>query len=191
MPHTHIFLLCTWFKDTWIVLVRAFFFEVIPSHPCFVALCLMHFSPFPTLAPSSMTAPSLLFPSASSTPAAPQGGWLFGRLAERSPLTGYEPKTTIEVSTEHTPINLLSRKGSFDSDLDDLATIVDASEIIDTTGGTVDFTTFSGARSKCLPIQCVSGSQAPSSVARHMRRHWETSARHRIVFKHGETTASC
>ena len=34
-----------------------------------------------------MTAPSLLFPSTSSTPAAPQGGLLFGGLAEQSPLT--------------------------------------------------------------------------------------------------------
>ena len=43
--------------------------------------------PFPTLAPSPMTTPSLLFPSTSSTPASPQGGMLFGRLAEQSPLT--------------------------------------------------------------------------------------------------------
>ena len=62
----------------------------------------------------------------------------FGRTAS---LTDSEPKTLIEVS-EHTPINLLSRKGSFDSDLNDPATTVDASETIDTTEGTVDFTTF-------------------------------------------------
>ena len=78
-----------------------------------------------------MTTPSLLFLSASSTLAAPQGGLLFGRLAEQSPLTGYEPKTLIEVSSEHTPINLPSRKSSLDTDLDDLATTVDASEIVD------------------------------------------------------------
>ena len=58
----------------------------------------------------------------------------------------------IEVSSEHTPITYLWRKGS----LDDLATMVDASEIINTADvGTVYFTTvFSGARSKCFPIQC-------------------------------------
>ena len=43
--------------------------------------------PFPTLAQSPMTTPSLLFPSTSSIPASPQGGMLLGRLAEQSPLT--------------------------------------------------------------------------------------------------------
>ena len=62
-------------------------------------------TPFPTLAPSPMTTPSLLYPSRSSTAAAPQGGFFFGRLAEQSPLTGSEPKTLIEVSSELTPIN--------------------------------------------------------------------------------------
>ena len=56
-----------------------------------------------------------------------------GRLAEQSSLTGYEPKSLIEVSSEHTPINLPSRKGSLDTNLDDLATNVDASEVYDTT----------------------------------------------------------
>ena len=43
--------------------------------------------PFPTLAPSPMTTPSLLFPSTSSIPASPQGGMLHGRLAEQSPFS--------------------------------------------------------------------------------------------------------
>ena len=38
--------------------------------------------------------------------AAPRGGMLFGRLVDLSSLTGYEPKTCIEVSSEHTPINI-------------------------------------------------------------------------------------
>ena len=42
-------------------------------------------SPFPTLAPSPMTTPSLLYASASSTTATQQGGLLSGRL--ESPLT--------------------------------------------------------------------------------------------------------
>ena len=39
----------------------------------------------------------------------------------------------IEVSSEHTPINSPSRKGSLDTNLDDLGSSVDASEILDTT----------------------------------------------------------
>ena len=58
---------------------------------------------------------------------------LFGRLAEKSLLTGYELKSLIEVSSEHTPINLLSTKNSFDTDFDNLATTVAASEMHDTT----------------------------------------------------------
>ena len=51
-----------------------------------------------------------------------------GRLAEQSPLTG--------------PINLLARKDSFDTDFNDLATMVAASEIIDSieVGLLTDFT---------------------------------------------------
>ena len=47
---------------------------------------------------------------------------LFDRLAEQSLLTGCEPKSLIEVSSEHTPINLPSRKGSIGTNLDNLAT---------------------------------------------------------------------
>ena len=49
--------------------------------------------------------------------------------ARPNPLTGYEPKSLIEVSSERTPINIPSRTGSLDA----LATTVDASEIVDTT----------------------------------------------------------
>ena len=35
--------------------------------------------------------------------ATPPGGLLFGHLAEPSPLVSYEPKTSIDVSSEHTP----------------------------------------------------------------------------------------
>ena len=62
-----------------------------------------------------------------------QGGSCIGRLAEQSPLTGYEPKSLIDVSREHTPIILPSRRGSLDTNVDDLATTLDASEVCDTT----------------------------------------------------------
>ena len=77
------------------------------------------------------------------------------RRTEQSPLTGYDPKSLIEVSSEHTPINLYSRKESLDTNLDDLATTVDAPEIYDATDvGRLTSPFFSGARSKCHPIQC-------------------------------------
>ena len=149
------------------------FLKAIPSHPCFVARCLdgpfpVTFStPFPTLAPSPMTTPSLLHPSASSTTATPQGGLLFGRLAEQSPLTGYERKSLIEVSSEHTPIFLPSRKGTLDTNL---AIMVHASERINTTDGTVDSTTFFSQEREVSAISfSVSGSQTHSSVERPMR----------------------
>ena len=63
----------------------------------------------------------------------PGCGSLFGRVAEQSPLTGYEPKSLIEVSSEHTPINFPSRENSFNTDFNDLTTTVAASEIAETT----------------------------------------------------------
>ena len=83
---------------------------------------------------STPTSSSLLFPSHWPTTSTPQTGLLFGRFAEQSPLTGYEPSAPIEVSsTEATPsILLLSRKGSLGSTHnsgDDLATTAAALEV--------------------------------------------------------------
>ena len=36
----------------------------------------------------------------------PGGGGWFGRMAEQSPLAGYEPKNPIEISSQHTSINV-------------------------------------------------------------------------------------
>ena len=55
---------------------------------------------------------------------------MFRRVPRRGPC--YEPKSLIEVSSEHTPINLPSRTGGVDTNLDDLATTVEASELPDT-----------------------------------------------------------
>ena len=90
-------------------------------------------APFPALASGSSTTPSLLYRSASPSTATLHGGLCFGRLAEQCPLAGHEPKSLIKVSSEHTPIILLSRRGSLDTNVDDLATAVDASETHDTT----------------------------------------------------------
>ena len=60
--------------------------------------------------------------------ATPPAGTLFGHLAESSPHTGYEPKSCIDVRSEHTPINYTSRRNSFNTDYNDLTTTVAASE---------------------------------------------------------------
>ena len=60
--------------------------------------------------------------------ATPHGGLLFGYLAESTPLTGCEPKTCIDVSSEHTPINHPSRRDSFNIENNDRTTTVAASE---------------------------------------------------------------
>ena len=52
---------------------------------------------------------------------------LFVHLAESSSYTGYEPKSCIDVSSEHTPINYSSRRNSFNVD-NDFTTAVAASE---------------------------------------------------------------
>ena len=98
-------------------------------------LDLHFFSLFSTLALGSSTSPSLLYPSTSPSTATLQGGLCFGRLAEQYPLTGYEPKSLIEVSSEHTPFILPWRRGrgSLDTNVHDLATTLRVSEVGDMT----------------------------------------------------------
>ena len=133
-----------WLKDMWIVSTRVH----LQSHSvisCFMELCLshsffrfhfcLHFlsARFTTSTPNPMSTSSLLNSSTSSNPCAtPQEGLLFCRLTEQSPLTACEPKSLIEVSSEYTPISYPSRKNSLDTDFNDLATTVAASERIDT-----------------------------------------------------------
>ena len=84
---TRIFVVCTWLKMTELCCVLSFL-RVIPSHPCFVALCLTHFLPhhslrrflnavfstlFLTLAPSPTTSLSLLYLFASPLPVCKDG----------------------------------------------------------------------------------------------------------------------
>ena len=61
----------------------------------------------------------------------PGGGGWFGRMAEQSPVTGYEPKNLIEISSQHTPINFPSWRNSFNFDFNDVPTIA-ASDDTDT-----------------------------------------------------------
>ena len=81
------------------------------------------------------------FPSCCSTPpnslrltgirrnscTTPPGGMLFGHLAESSLHTGYEPKTCIDLSIEHTSINYPSMRNSFNIE-NELTTTVASSE---------------------------------------------------------------
>ena len=56
---------------------------------------------------------------------------MFGRMAEQSPITDHEPKDLEEVSSEYTPINVVSKENSFTTDINDLPTVV-ASDITKT-----------------------------------------------------------
>ena len=87
-----------------------------------------NFSSFCT-SPPQTTPTSRPLTGIRSTPCAtsPEGRQS-GHLAEPLPHTGYEPKTCIDVSSEHTPINYPSRRNSFNIENNDLTTTVAASE---------------------------------------------------------------
>ena len=76
---------------------------------------------------------SLLNPPNRTNPCAPQSGLLFGRFAEQSPLTGYDPSAPVEVSsTEVTTTLLPSRKASIGSTHksgEDIVTTLAVSEV--------------------------------------------------------------
>ena len=80
------------------------------SHPRTMSLLgVPEFSAFPLVLTPSTTLLTGIRPNPCAT--ALWGG-PSGRLADPTPNTGYEPKFCIDVSSEHTPINLPSRKSS-------------------------------------------------------------------------------
>ena len=90
--------------------------------------------------------------------------------SEPCALTSYEPKSFIEVSSDHTPIILPSRKGSLDTNLDDLATTADASQVYDTTDvGRLTSPLFSQEREVSANTFSVSCSLTLSSVEKSSR----------------------
>ena len=87
--------------------------------------------------------------------ATPRGGML----GEQSPLTSYVPKTCIEVCSEHAPINVPSKRNIFNTDIDDVPTVV-ASDITDTIeAGQLTSPLFSQERELSSNPFGVSGSQ--------------------------------
>ena len=76
--------------------------------------------------------PTTLVTESGTTCADPRSGSWFDRMAEQRFLLGFEPKDLIEISSEHTPIKFPSRKNSFSTDIDNVPTIVAASDITDT-----------------------------------------------------------
>ena len=160
------FLVCTWLKfwspalDRIVGLQFLRVLKVVPSYPCFTAPCLTHSclrtSLHRFLHLHLVRLPLLHWKILRGVHPLCKEGDTLVRLAGQSPLTGQEPKSLIEVSSERVPINSPSSRGSLDTILDDLATTVNASEVYGTTeNGTVDFTTvFSGARNKCCPTRC-------------------------------------
>ena len=88
------------------------------------------FSSFCSSPPQTAPNSRLLTGIRSNPCATPHGRSLFGHLAERPPPTGYEPKSCIDVCSEHTPINYSSMRNSFNIEKD-LTTTVAASENFD------------------------------------------------------------
>ena len=79
--------------------------------------------PFPSFcsSPPPSTPTALPMTGIKRSPCATLHGiLLFGHLAESTPLMSYEPKTWIDVSSEHTPINYSSRRNNFNTEYKDL-----------------------------------------------------------------------
>ena len=96
-----------------------------------ILMCLILLLLFcPTPPPTQTSLPSTRTRMHPSAP--PRGGMLFGSLVEQRPLASHEPRICTEVSIEHTPINLSSRRNSFNTDYNDLTTTIASSETTDT-----------------------------------------------------------
>ena len=100
-------------------------------------------------------------------------------IARQSPHTGYEPKSLIEVSSEHTPIKFPSRKASFNTDSNDLATTVAAPEITDTIEvGQLTSPLFSQEREVSANPFGVSGSQQQAASISSQQQQASSSVVH-------------
>ena len=88
----------------------------------------------------------------------------------------YEPNSPIEVSSECTPIYFPSRKNSFNTDFNDLATTVVASEITDLMEvGQLTSPLFSQGREVGANQFGVSGSQQQATASGRNSKHLQAS----------------
>ena len=94
----------------------------------------------------------------------PRGGSRFGRMAEQSPLTGCEPDSLIEISSEYTPISFLPRRNSFNTDFNSVPTTSAASDVADfhDERQLIYPTVHTGNRSKCESLQFLCPSTSSS-----------------------------
>ena len=118
---------------------------------------------------STSSSPSLLDLPNRTKPCVPPQGPMFGRFAEQSPFTGYEPNAPVEVGgTDVTTVLLPSRKASIGSTCnsgEDMVTTPAVSEVDErSTFGTAGFTTVNTGET-CNTIQNLSLSQ---------REFWDT-----------------
>ena len=141
--------------------------KVIHSQHVFIhhsLICPTHFLPFvPRHLRTSQT--TLPITGIRKSPCAPpHGGFQFGRLVKHNPLTCYEPKTCIEVSSKHTPINYASKKNSCNTDYNDLTTTVEAETPDTKEVGQSTSPLFSQEREVSSNPFCVSGFQQQEAV---------------------------
>ena len=148
----------------------ACFLKVIPSHSCFTAPCLkhicLHTSPqfFRYLQPVSSAPPSLPHPSTGPPTENPQGG-LYNLLSQVT-----SPKLSSKSAVATLRLSYLQEKGSFDTNIDDLTTTLDACEENDTTDvGRLTSPRFSQEREVSANPFGASCIQTHSSVERSKR----------------------
>ena len=75
--------------------------------------------------------PTLLETELGANCANPRSGSWFGCTVEQNPLTGSEPSSLIEISSEYTPINFHSRRNNCNADLNSVPTTIAASAVAD------------------------------------------------------------
>ena len=182
---THAFCLVAWLKmiEVFCRMRSVCFLEVIPSHPCVTAPLLTHscplISPRPFLHLHLVRLPlprcytrRCLHPLPLCKEGYALADWLNNLLSHVM-----SPKSLIEVSSEHTPIILPSRRGSLDTNVGDLATTLDASEVYDTTDvGRLTAPLFSQERE-------VNATPFSVCLFSDTFKHGEIQARRRAAFK--------
>ena len=119
LPRTSCVTICTFFKSHFVSSCSNVFLIDVPES-----------SSFCSTPPPPQTTSHLLTGTRQTMSATPRGGLRFGVLAEYNALTGYEPNSLVEVSSEHTPIYYPCNEHGFYTKSDHTATVA-ASENLD------------------------------------------------------------